>query len=100
MSTLLASSPWAHEPRYWDARTGEVFFGPRAPERLPPAADDVRHTWAEGDRLGLIAHEAWCDANLWWLLADLNDVVDPDDIPVGTILRVASRARVELVVLG
>lgn len=100
MTLLSATSPYAKEPRYWDARTGAVFFGPRAPVTLPPAEDDTLHTWREGDRLGLLAHEAWGDAKLWWLLCDLNDVVDPWAIEVGTVLRIPSRARVELVVFG
>lgn len=100
MTALLATSPWAREPRYWDAGTGAVFVGLRAPVRLAPAEDDTLLAWREGDRLGLIAHNAWGDAKLWWLLCDLNDIVDPFNIEVGAVLRVPSRARVELVVLG
>jgi hypothetical protein len=34
-----------------------------------------------------------------WLVADLNDLVDPFLVPTGTRLRLPSRARVELEVM-
>lgn len=98
--TTPATSPWAREPRYWDGRTGETFFAPRLPVRLVPSPDDTMHEWRDGDRLGLLAYRAWGDATLWWLVCDLNDVLSPFDIAVGTRLRLPSRARVELALLG
>lgn len=71
-----------------DARDVAVFHGPRQPTQLVLLPEDTLHTWREGDRLVLIAHEVWDDAKPWWLVCDLNDIVDPGGIEVGTRLRV------------
>lgn len=93
-------SPFAKERPLFDAVAGTTFYGPRAPVSLSAAADDTFHAWAEGDRLPTVAHRAWGTPLLWWLVCDLNGIVDPFDIATGTVLRLPSRARVELTVLG
>lgn len=100
MSTPSVFSPYARERPFYDAVARETFYGPRLPVELAPAPDDTFHTWREGDRLPLLAHRHWGEPRLWWLLCDLNDLVDPEDLEVGTVLRIPSRARVEALVLG
>ncbi len=97
---LPVESPWARAVRFRDATNEETFFAPRPPVRIVPARDDTFHEWGAGDRLGLLAFRAWGSASLWWVLCDLNDVLDPSSIAVGTRLRLPSRARVELALLG
>lgn len=75
--------------------TGEVYHYLRIREALPPADDDERVVWRAGSRLERIARDAWGTPKLWWLLIDLNDLVDEWAIPVGTELRVPSRTRIE-----
>ena len=93
-------SAWAKRRPYFDAVTGATFYGPRPPLALDPAEDDTFHTWRDGDRLGAVATAAWGEPRLWWVICDVNDLVDPFAVPVGTVLRLPSRARVELAVLG
>lgn len=43
----------------------------------------------EGLRLDTLADRLLGDAELWWQIADLNpEIRYPDDIPVGTLLRI------------
>jgi len=101
MATLEVSdlSPWAHVAPVVDFVRDEVWFPWRRPATLAPADDDETHVWVEGDRLGVLAYRAWGDARLWWVLCDVNDVVDPFAIEPGAVLRVPSLARVQLEVL-
>jgi hypothetical protein len=47
------------------------------------------YTWAQKDRIDLIANKFLGDPSLWWIIMDYNpEVVDPFDISVGTILRI------------
>lgn len=113
-NNLSELSPWARELRYLDqtAASGpEVFFGPRAPALLPEpvtpvvaaggsaATADVRITVPAGAKLGLIAHEFYSDARLWWVIADASDIIDPFDIAAGTELRIPDLSRVQAEVL-
>lgn len=107
-NNLSELSPWARELRYLDqtAASGpEVFFGPRAPVLLPEPATptagsaDVRITVPAGAKLGLIAHEFYSDARLWWVIADASDIIDPFDIAAGTELRIPDLSRVQAEVL-
>jgi hypothetical protein len=100
MASVPIYSAYASRPQYFDAVKGELFYGPRPPVDLPPASDDAYYVTREGDRLSKIAFDAWGAPQLWWLVADLNDLVDPFLVPVGTRLRLPSRARVELEVFG
>ena len=100
MARIGIYSPFARETPRYDATTRTVFYGPRPVRTLAPAADDSFHVWREGDRLPLIAARAWGTSRLAWLVCDLNGVVDPWGIEVGTRLRLPSRARVEMEILG
>lgn len=99
---LKETSPFARELRFVDHTRAEVFFGPRAPASLPEdmAAPDPRVLVTTATRLGLIAQDAYGDPSLWWVLADVNDVVDPFNLPVGEELRVPPLDRVLLEVLA
>lgn len=79
----------------YDRVAGQRYHSLRIRETLPPADDDERVVWRAGSRLERIARDAWGTPKLWWLLIDLNDIVDEWDIPIGTELRVPSRTRIE-----
>lgn len=54
-----------------------------------PRPDDTFHTVAYGERLDQIAYRYYGDAELWWVVADINGILDPlADLPVGKVLRV------------
>lgn len=46
-----------------------------------------------GDELDLLASDFGGKSRLWWVIADLNEVVDPFSIPVGTKLVIPSEAE-------
>lgn len=100
MALIGVYSAFAKERPRYDAVARTTFYGPRQARSLPPAGDDSYHVWREGDRLPLVAFKAWGTSRLWWLVCDLNEVVDPYAIEAGTRLRLPSRARVEMEVLG
>lgn len=100
MGLIGIYSPFARETPRYDASARTVFYGPRPVRSLAPASDDSFHVWREGDRLALIANRAWGTPRLWWLVCDLNGIVDPLAIEVDTRLRLPSRARVEMEILG
>lgn len=45
-------------------------------------------TEAQRNRLDMIAYEHYMDAQLWWLIAMANDIIDPFFIPPGITLRI------------
>lgn len=52
------------------------------------SADHTRlHIVAEGETLPLIAHDAFGDARLWWLIADHNNLADARDLVPGMRLE-------------
>lgn len=44
------------------------------------------------DRLDLIAHKFYQDSKLWWVIAKANNIENPWDIPIDTILRIPATA--------
>jgi hypothetical protein len=47
--------------------------------------------WRERDRIENVAARLLGDANLWWRIMDYNpEVIDPVNIPVGTVIRIPS----------
>lgn len=52
------------------------------------------HVAEHGERLDALASRVLGDAELWWVIANANpEVFYPDDIPIGTVLRIP-RVRV------
>lgn len=97
---MSATSAFSRAVVFRDPATGARLHGLRAPLDLPPAGDDVVHVWREGDSLEAVAGTLFADPALWWIIADVNELADPFDIAVGTVLRVPSAARVALEVLS
>lgn len=68
--------------RYFGLRTltddaGRTHIERREPTQVPVRPDDLRATVREGESLHHLAHRLWGDAQLFWLLADANDILDP-----------------------
>jgi len=62
------------------------------PEELAQIGE---HEVRQGERLDHIAHEAFGDAEQFWLIADANRAMDPDDlIRLGRRLRIALAAGI------
>lgn len=54
--------------------------------------DYVQITLTEKDRLDLLAYKYYGNALLWWVIALANDIYDPFDVPVGSILRIPDKS--------
>lgn len=49
----------------------------------------TEHTYTYGERLDLLAHRYYNRSDLWWFILDHNpEIVDPANIPAGTVLRI------------
>jgi hypothetical protein len=49
----------------------------------------TEYTWKDRDRLDLVSYEFYRRTDLWWVILDNNpEVVDPSNIPAGTVLRI------------
>lgn len=64
-------------------------------EIVPQVVDYRLRTIVGGERLDSLAFEYYGNPWLWWVLARANpEVIFPDDIPVGTQLRIPGVATV------
>jgi hypothetical protein len=49
------------------------------------------YAWVEGDRLDLVSQEFYQNPSFWWFILDKNpEIIDPNNITPGTILRIES----------
>ncbi len=77
-----------------------LFWGNRPKIDIPPRPDDRFHTVVEGDRIDLLAHRYLGDANLWWVIADYNDLFFCQDLDIGTKLRIPAQSVVQMEVFS
>ena len=47
---------------------------------LPPTPAGYRHTFTAGERLDILAYNFYGNPEKFWLIADANDEMDPDDL--------------------
>jgi nucleoid-associated protein YgaU len=82
----------AREPYVVDTPGGPIRALPPRPTPPTPAAQ--RHTVVAGDRLDLLAYRYFGDPQRFWLIADANGAVNPEDLlePGREILIPADRA--------
>ena len=101
MSELSNSSRYNWSVRYIDSKNGD-FFGTRQPLKLREHSSDLFHvvTDADSKRIDLIAWRYYRDVNLWWVIAEFNNISNPLEIPTGTTLRIPSYSRVQMKVLA
>ena len=57
-------------------------------------------TEADSRRIDLIAWKYYRDVSLWWIIAEVNNIGNPTEIPPGTILRIPSYYRVQMKVIA
>jgi hypothetical protein len=100
---ILRDSRYEPTPLYQDGR--EVYLGTRQPVTLDPADDDSYVAIGLNERIDAFAYRVWGNelgeaaAGLWWVLCDLNGVVNPFAVKPGTVFRVPTAERVALEVL-
>ena len=101
MSDLPSSSRYNWSVLYVDEKNGD-FFGTRQPLKLREHETDTYHviTDADSKRIDLIAWKYYRDVNLWWIIAEFNNINNPLEIPVGTTLRIPAYERIQMKVLA
>jgi hypothetical protein len=78
------------------ALTDSFAWGSWRPIDFPEADDDAVYVVASKDvgRLDNLAVKFYGDPYLWWVIAHVNDIVNPLEMEVGVALRIPSRDRV------
>jgi len=76
------------------------FWGSRSKIDTSPRPDDRFHTTVEGDRIDLVAYRYLEDTDLWWVIADYNDLFFCQELEIGTKLRIPSLERVQMEVFN
>lgn len=101
MSDLQSTSRYNWSVFYVDKKNGD-FLGTRQPLKLREHASDMFHTVTDTDsrRIDLIAWKYYRDVSLWWVIAEFNNIGNPFEIPVGTVLRIPSYDRVQMKVIA
>lgn len=73
-----------------DKETGKIFHESWYQNFIPKTSDDNYFTVTkfEEGRLDIIALSYYGTSNYWWVIAMANYIIDPFDVPVGTVLRI------------
>jgi len=79
----------------YDLGGGTIVFGLLQPSVVPDATDQL---WtmpsADVPRLDLLANQFYGTPALWWVIASVNNIVDPlVSVPQGTSIRVPTKDR-------
>lgn len=74
---------------------GEIVFGLMKDVIVPDASDDLYKVPPGGEnRLDAISYSFYNTPHLWWVIARVNNIVDPLlGAPVNTIIRVPTKSR-------
>ena len=73
-----------------DKNTGNIYHEGWSYRGVPESGDDefVTVNNETTGRLDLIAYSRYGSARYWWVIALANYIIDPFDVPLGTILRI------------
>ena len=87
-------SVFSNTPVY-DLGGGTIVFGLMQPVVVEDASDELQVMPAAGvPRLDLISNDNYGTPALWWVLASVNNIVDPlVSVPSGTTIRVPTKSR-------
>ena len=100
MSEIRSTSRYNWSVFYIDSKNGD-FYGTRQPLRLGKHKTDMFHqvTIADSKRIDLIAWRYYKDVSLWWVSAEVNNIGNPLELEVGTVLRIPAYDRVQMKVV-
>lgn len=62
---------------------------------LEPDATDFIHRICDGDFIDAISFKYYGTVNLWWAIADVNNIACPLDLQVGAEIRIPQKSRLE-----
>lgn len=79
----------------YDLGGGNIVFGLMQPAVVPNDSDELWAVPSAGvPRLDLLANEFYGTPQLWWVLASVNNILDPlVSVPLGTKIRVPTKER-------
>lgn len=73
---------------------GETVFGLMRDPIVPDPTDQAYTVPAAAeDRLWLVADLFYQTSELWWVIALVNQILDPMQLPAGTQLRIPTKSR-------
>lgn len=74
---------------------GYEFWDMLVIDGIPVRSDEIQYTVQQHDRIDTLANQFYGDPILWWVLAVANGFeMLPNDLKVGGVIRVPSRAYV------
>lgn len=80
---------------------GYEFWDMLVIDDIPVRPDEIQYTVQQTDRIDTLAYLFYGDPVLWWVLAVANGFeLLPNDLKVGSVLRVPSKTYVFSTVLG
>jgi hypothetical protein len=79
----------------YDLGGGRLVFGLMQPSVVPDNSDQLWYMPAAGvPRLDLLAGDFYGTPALWWVIASVNNILDPlVSVPTGTAIRVPTKER-------
>ena len=79
----------------YDLGAGLIVFGLMQPSVVPDATDELWTVPSAGvSRLDLVANSFYGTPALWWVIASVNNIIDPlVSVPQGTSIRVPTKDR-------
>ena len=80
---------------FFKSRKGD-FLGLRPSIDKRPRPDDRFHIVSVDDRLDTLAHRYLGSTDLWWVIADYNDIFFPLELEIGATLRLPAAGRIQM----
>lgn len=77
---------------YTNKRIAKFKNGDLSADRVPfiykPSQKDILHIIQEGDRLDTLAFKYYKASNLWFVIADVNSIINPFELEIGSSLLI------------
>lgn len=85
----ITLSRYEDTKRLYDSKNGVYYHETPRPVSIPQSETDtyITITSQMENRLDVIANMVYKYAPYWWVIAMANDIIDPYNVPVGTVLR-------------
>lgn len=77
-----------------DGKSRKFLHDRRIYSKEDVGSNSFEHTVAGGEQLDSLADSFYGDQNLWWLIADVNDILFALDLQPGQILTIPTKALV------
>lgn len=83
-------SRYSRTRRILDKNLGVAYHETYHRKNIPETNDDkfITVTNNNENRLDIIANEQYQYSLYWWVIAMANDIIDPFNVPAGTVLRI------------